>query len=67
MPIYEYTCKNKKCENKSFSLIMGMMDNRDNVSCPSCKSPDVARHFGLPALRGLPTVSGAPNPKPYNK
>lgn len=55
MPTYEYKCKNKKCKNKSFELQMSMNDDRDNVSCPSCQSPDIVRLFGSPVLRGLPT------------
>jgi putative FmdB family regulatory protein len=50
MPIYEYVCM--KCESHFEELVRG----EEQVTCPDCAAPDVARQFSSFAVHGMAKV-----------
>jgi putative FmdB family regulatory protein len=49
MPIYEFSCDNKKCETKTFEELC-KLEEADQICCPNCNSKKVSKLLSLPVL-----------------
>lgn len=48
MPTYDYTCRKPECETSWEAVVR--YEDRDIMSCPTCGSLDIQRHFPSPMV-----------------
>jgi putative FmdB family regulatory protein len=57
MPLYDYKCKEEKCEHK-FEALVRKHDSDEKVECPKCKSENTERQISSPSVSmGNPYMS----------
>lgn len=56
MPLYEYECQSKKCEQGKFEVLLSISEftdvceNKKTVKCPTCNSKRVQKQVSAPSV-----------------